>query len=118
LTGSAGFLEARGTTLTVHTAPDADDPLHGLLPGRPVGLLAIDLVNPAAALLFTDFTSGVTLRLSGTAALEWIAPGTPGDDGGTGQRVRFHPVRTLVTGTPLLTASEVSPSPYNPTVRG
>jgi predicted pyridoxine 5'-phosphate oxidase superfamily flavin-nucleotide-binding protein len=237
LTGSAGFLEARGTTLTVHTAPGADDPLHGLLPGRPVGLLAIDLairrrvrvngtlaaagehsleitvdqafgncpsyiqrrhvervpaptssaavrwgstldddqiklveradtfflgtehpvrgadashrggppgfvrvegtglwwpdyagnnmfnslgnlaVNPAAALLFTDFTSGVTLRLSGTAALEWIAPSTPGDDGGTGRRVRFHPVRTLVAGTPLLTSSEVGPSPYNPTVR-
>jgi predicted pyridoxine 5'-phosphate oxidase superfamily flavin-nucleotide-binding protein len=177
LTGSAGFLEARGTTLTVHIAPGADDPLHGLLLGRPVGLLAIDLairrrvrvngtlaaagehsleitvdqafgncpsyiqrrhvervpaptssaavrwegnlaVNPAAALLFTDFTSGVTLHLSGTAALEWTAPGTPGDDGGTGRRVRFHPVRTLVTGTPLLTASEVSPSPYNPAVRG
>jgi hypothetical protein len=46
LTGSAGFLEARGTTLTVHTAPGADDPLHGPLPGRPVGLLAIDLDPP------------------------------------------------------------------------
>ncbi|HEX3647441.1 MAG TPA: pyridoxamine 5'-phosphate oxidase family protein [Pseudonocardiaceae bacterium] len=53
------------------------------------------VVNPEAALLFVDFAAGETLHLSGTAELEWITPGSPGDDDGTGRRVRFHPVRVV-----------------------
>jgi hypothetical protein len=40
-----------------------------------------------------DFAAGSTLQLSGRAEVEWITPGAPGDDGGTGRRVRFTPHR-------------------------
>jgi predicted pyridoxine 5'-phosphate oxidase superfamily flavin-nucleotide-binding protein len=71
-------------------------------------------VNPEAALLFIDFTTGATLQLSGAAELEWITPGAPGDDGGTGRRVRFHPHR-MVTISPLpIHSADVHPSPRNP----
>ena len=43
--------------------------------------------DPAAALLFLDFAAGEGLQLSGRARLDWIPPGTPGDDAGTGRRV-------------------------------
>lgn len=56
-----------------------------------LGNLAVD---PSAALLFADFTTGDTLHLSGTAVTEWSAPG--GEDI-TGRRVRFTP-RDLVAG--------------------
>ena len=46
-------------------------------------------VEPAAALLFADFTTGATLQLSGTATVAWTDPGIPGDDDGTGRRLRF-----------------------------
>ncbi|MGH3169738.1 MAG: pyridoxamine 5'-phosphate oxidase family protein, partial [Trebonia sp.] len=46
-------------------------------------------LNPRAALLFIDFGTGRTLHLSGTATIEWGQPGEPGEDGGTGRRVRF-----------------------------
>jgi predicted pyridoxine 5'-phosphate oxidase superfamily flavin-nucleotide-binding protein len=55
-----------------------------------LGNLAVD---PAAALLFPDFSTGRTLQLSGTATVEWTAPGAPGDDDGTGRRVHFVPAR-------------------------
>jgi predicted pyridoxine 5'-phosphate oxidase superfamily flavin-nucleotide-binding protein len=43
LSGEPGFLEPTGaTTLEVRAAPVAGDPLHGLRPGQPVGLLAIE----------------------------------------------------------------------------
>jgi uncharacterized protein len=42
LLGPAGFLDAHGTTLDVHTTPATTDPLHALPPGQPVGLLAIE----------------------------------------------------------------------------
>src|SRR4051794_12686980 len=43
LTGPPGFLEPTGgAALTVHAAPAAGDPLHGLPAGQPVGLLAIE----------------------------------------------------------------------------
>ncbi|MEU3986304.1 pyridoxamine 5'-phosphate oxidase family protein [Streptomyces sp. NPDC026672] len=52
-----------------------------------LGNLAVD---PTAALLFSDFTTGRTLHLSGRATVEWTSPGAPGDDG-TGRRVHFVP---------------------------
>jgi hypothetical protein len=73
-------------------------------------------VNPEAALLFVDFATGETLQLSGTAELQWLTPGTPGDDGGTGRRIRFHPERA-VSASPLpIRATGVHPSPHNPPV--
>jgi uncharacterized protein len=75
------------------------------------------LVNPEAALLFLDFRGGMTLHLSGTARLEWITPGAPGDDGGTGRRVRFE-TAAAVSGPVLgLEAAGVVQSPHNPPVR-
>ena len=50
------------------------------------GNLAVD---DTAAVLFPDFTTGTSLQLSGRATLEWVPPGSAGDDGGTGRRVRF-----------------------------
>lgn len=47
------------------------------------------VMDDAAALLFIDFTTGSTLRLSGVAEVEWGTPGAPGDDGGGGRRVWF-----------------------------
>jgi hypothetical protein len=46
-------------------------------------------VSPASALLFTDFTAGHVLHLSGTTEIDWVPPGRPGDDGGTGRRACF-----------------------------
>jgi predicted pyridoxine 5'-phosphate oxidase superfamily flavin-nucleotide-binding protein len=57
-------------------------------------------VDPTASLLFVDFKDGTTLHLSGTAAIEWTAPGVPGDDGHTGRRVRFTPKRVVQPSTP------------------
>jgi hypothetical protein len=59
-------------------------------------------VNDEAALLFLDFTGGQALHLSGHAGLEWVRPGSPGDDDGTGRRVRFRVDRILQHGLPLL----------------
>jgi hypothetical protein len=59
-----------------------------------LGNLAAD---PAAALLFPDFTTGRAVQLHGTATLEWTTPGSPGDDGLTGRRVHFT-VRQAVSG--------------------
>ncbi|MDH6542844.1 pyridoxamine 5'-phosphate oxidase family protein [Streptomyces sp. SPB4] len=52
-----------------------------------LGDLAVD---SAAALLFTDFATGHTAHLSGTAASEWSPDGSDNDEGRTGRRVRFH----------------------------
>jgi hypothetical protein len=67
-------------------------------------------VNPEAALLFFDFTTGRTLHLSGTAKTEWGQAGRPGDDGHTGRVVRFAPER-LVAGH-LLPARETASAAY------
>lgn len=73
-------------------------------------------VDPSAALLFVDFSTGARLHLSGTAELEWLTPGAPGDDGGTGRRIHFHPT-VIVEATPLpIHADGVRPSPHNPTL--
>jgi predicted pyridoxine 5'-phosphate oxidase superfamily flavin-nucleotide-binding protein len=74
------------------------------------GNLAVD---PGAALLFLDFATGRTLHLSGTAEVEWDAPG---DDGGTGRAVRFTPER-FVAGR-LLAAHEAARGPVRRTGRG
>ncbi|MCZ4602410.1 pyridoxamine 5'-phosphate oxidase family protein [Streptomyces sp. Lzd4kr] len=73
-------------------------------------------VDPAAALLFIDFTSGSQIQLSGTAELEWVTPGSPGDDGGTGRRVRFHPQQVHTSSTSLRDTGSVSFSPHNPSL--
>jgi predicted pyridoxine 5'-phosphate oxidase superfamily flavin-nucleotide-binding protein len=67
-------------------------------------------VDPEAALLFLDFTTGATLQLSGTAQVEWGEPGRPGDDGGTGRLVRFT-VQELAAGQ-LLDAQQIAHQPY------
>jgi uncharacterized protein len=76
------------------------------------------VVNPEAALLFVDFRTGRTLQLSGTAELQWILPGSPGDDGDTGRRVRFRP--TAVVAGPALPIHVVARAEYsadNPRLR-
>ena len=71
-------------------------------------------VDKSAALLFVDFESGASLQLSGTAAVEWISPGAPGDDGGTGRRVRFT-TESVVSGHRLgIHSRPLQPSPHNP----
>jgi len=76
-----------------------------------LGNLAVD---PTAALLFAGFGSGRVLHLSGTAVTEWITPGDPGDDGGTGRRVRFTP-SAIRSGPPLPVRSrQVAPYQQNP----
>lgn len=67
-------------------------------------------VNPEAALLFFDFTTGQTLHLSGTTKIEWGEPGRPGDDGHTGRIARFT-LQRLVAGH-LLPARETAHTPY------
>jgi hypothetical protein len=76
-----------------------------------LGNLAVD---PTAALLFSDFTTGQTLHLSGRAVVDWTARGIAGDDDGTGRRVRFT-TEALVAGRLLpLRAANVAASPDNP----
>ena len=60
---------------------------HGNNMFNTLGNLAVD---PAAALLFPDFATGRTVQLSGTAAVEWRAPG-PADGVASGRIVRFAP---------------------------
>jgi hypothetical protein len=71
------------------------------------GNLAVD---PEAALLFLDFSTGRTLHLSGTAEVEWDAAGRPGDDGQTGRRAVFT-LQRLVAGD-LLPSRQVADSPH------
>jgi hypothetical protein len=78
-----------------------------------LGNLAVD---PAAALLFIDFATGRTLHLSGRAALEATQPGTPGDDGYTGRRVRFRLDAATVGPRLLQRAAETTAYPRNPPV--
>ena len=78
-----------------------------------LGNLAVDTI---AALLFIDFTTGRTLHLTGRAVLETTAPGTAGDDGRTGRRVRFQ-LDTMTIGAPLPhLATPVIAYPRNPPV--
>ena len=72
--------------------------------------------NPEAALLFLDFTTGEVLELSGTAELEWIERGAPGDDNDTGRRIRFRPTHVVRSTVPLRSGAP-DPSPANPELR-
>jgi predicted pyridoxine 5'-phosphate oxidase superfamily flavin-nucleotide-binding protein len=63
-----------------------------------LGNLAVD---PTAGLLFIDFSTGRTLHLTGAAELEWVEPGTSGDDDHTGRRVRFTVQRIILPDDPL-----------------
>lgn len=67
--------------------------------------------DPAAALLFLDVETSSSLQLSGRARLEWTRRGVPGDDAGTGRRVRFTPERIVrTTGLPLRLVGDVQPA--------
>ncbi|MEP7022536.1 MAG: pyridoxamine 5'-phosphate oxidase family protein [Actinomycetota bacterium] len=80
------------------------------------GNLAVD---PTASLLFIDFPSGHSVHLSGTAEVEWTEPGTPGDDGWTGRRVRLTPTLIAQPEEPLaIQASPVVHYPRNPQLTG
>lgn len=46
--------------------------------------------SPATALLFLDFARRRVVQISGRARIEWIEPGSAGDDGDTGRRVRVE----------------------------
>lgn len=130
-----GALIARADTFflgTVHPSRGADASHRGGTPGfvrvdgsqlwwpdypgnnmfNSFGNLAVD---DSAALLFLDFATGRALQLSGTAVLEWTDPGTPGDDGGTGRRVRFRPEAVVASASGLRAQPPVA-SPYNPAV--
>jgi uncharacterized protein len=72
-------------------------------------------VDDSAALLFLDFAEGRALQLSGTAVVEWTDPGTAGDDGGTGRRVRFTPEAVVASDLGLRAQPPVA-SPYDPEV--
>ncbi len=76
-----------------------------------LGNLAVD---PAAALLFIDFATGRTLHLSGRAALQGTQPGTPGDDGYTGRRIRFRLDAATVGLRLLQRAAQTTAYPRNP----
>ncbi len=73
-------------------------------------------VDDTAALLFLDFATGGTVQLSGTAVVEWVAPGSAGDEGGTGRRVRFTVGQVVDGSQAALHAPGVTPYPRNPLV--
>lgn len=105
--GPSGFVRVEGSELWW-----PDYPGNNMF--NSFGNLAID---DSAALLFLDFTTGVTLQLSGTASVEWTVPGAGGadcgDDGGTGRRVRFMP-REVVSDVGPVRSSTVTTYPSNP----
>ena len=76
-----------------------------------LGNLAID---PTAALLVPDFATGSTVQLSGTAAVDWTAPGSPGDDDATGRLVRFSTEQVVSAHLLELRNDTVSPYDLNP----
>ncbi|HEX5404931.1 MAG TPA: pyridoxamine 5'-phosphate oxidase family protein, partial [Pseudonocardiaceae bacterium] len=103
--GAAGLVRVDGGTLWW-----PDYPGNNMF--NSFGNLAVD---PSASLLFVDFTTGATVQLTGTAALEWITPGSPGDDGGTGRRIRFIPTRIVQPIDPLpIRIGETLSYPRNP----
>jgi predicted pyridoxine 5'-phosphate oxidase superfamily flavin-nucleotide-binding protein len=101
--GPPGFVRVAGSDLWW---PD----YHGNNMFNSMGNIAVD---SSASLLFLDFGTGRTLHLSGDATLEWTPAGVPGDDDGTGRRVRFTP-KQLVRGSTTLLAGAPDPSRRNP----
>ena len=137
LTDAARSLVRRSDTFflgTVHPERGADTSHKGGLPGfvrvdgdelwwpdyagnNMFNSLGNITVNPEASLLFADFATGHTLQLSGTAELQWVAPGSAGDDGDTGRRVRFRPSATA-TGTTLpIRSAHTNLSGHNPRLK-
>jgi predicted pyridoxine 5'-phosphate oxidase superfamily flavin-nucleotide-binding protein len=105
--GPAGFVRVEGATLWW-----PDYPGNNMF--NSLGNLAVD---PAAGMLFVDFAAGETLHLSGTAEVEWDEPGSAGDDGHTGRRIRFTPRKIIQPAEALpIRAGGVRPWPYNPAV--
>jgi uncharacterized protein len=101
--GPPGFVRAAGDELWW---PD----YHGNNMFNSMGNIAVD---SSTSLLFLDFDTGRTLHLSGDATLEWTPAGVPGDDDGTGRRVRFTP-KHMVSGSTNLLAGAPNPSRRNP----
>jgi uncharacterized protein len=102
--GAPGFVRVEGNELWW-----PDYPGNNLF--NSLGNIAVD---PAAAMLFFDFAAGDAVQLSGEAAVEWIGPGSPGDDGGTGRRVRFTPRHIVRRNDLSFHATAVKPYPRNP----
>jgi len=103
--GTTGFVRVEGSQLWW-----PDYPGNNMF--NSLGNLAVD---DSAALLFVDFADGRALQVSGTAVVEWTEPGTAGDDGGTGRRVRLHPEAVVASDVGLRAQPPVA-SPYNPAV--
>jgi hypothetical protein len=137
LTDEARSLIRRADTFflgTVHPDRGADTSHKGGLPGfvrierdelwwpdyagnnmfNSLGNLA---VNPEASLLFVDFATGRTLQLSGTAELQWVDPGSAGDDGDTGRRVSFRPSAIVAGATLPVHSGDAESSGHNPQLR-
>jgi predicted pyridoxine 5'-phosphate oxidase superfamily flavin-nucleotide-binding protein len=74
--------------------------------------------NPEATLLFVDFATGRTLQLTGAAELQWIKPGSAGDDGDTGRRIRFRPDAITAGSVRLpIRSARANQSPDNPDLK-
>jgi predicted pyridoxine 5'-phosphate oxidase superfamily flavin-nucleotide-binding protein len=76
-------------------------------------------VDPAAALFVPDFAGRRALYVSGRAEVEWyepLGPGSPGDEGLTGRRVRLH-VEEALRGPLPLESDDPVPSPVLPPLR-
>ncbi len=71
-------------------------------------------IDQSAALLVPDFVTGATIQLSGIAELDWTAPGTPGDDDGTGRLVRFTTEQVVSAHLLPLHTDTVTPYDLNP----
>ncbi|MGC4940362.1 pyridoxamine 5'-phosphate oxidase family protein [Kribbella sp. DT2] len=67
LHGPAGFLDATGTTLTVHAAPPPGDPLHLMPADQPAGLIVIEFA------IRRRFRVNGTLTVSTAESLELTA---------------------------------------------
>jgi uncharacterized protein len=104
--GSAGFVRVEDDTHLWWPDYSGNNMFNTL------GNLAVD---PAAALLFPDFTTGRTVQIAGFAEVEWTTPGIAGDDDLTGRRVHFTVTDTVAgdllpahAGTPAI-AYELNP---------
>jgi predicted pyridoxine 5'-phosphate oxidase superfamily flavin-nucleotide-binding protein len=71
-------------------------------------------VDPCAAMLFFDFERGEILHVSGRARLDWLVPGSPGDDDCTGRRVCFTPNWTVLRRDLPLRMLDFRAFPRNP----
>ena len=103
--GSPGFVRVQGGALTI-----PDYPGNGMF--NTLGNL---LVDPRAGLVLVDFEAGLTLALTGEAAIDLGRPAEDDGTGGTGRFWRFTPKRWVIA--PLnvpVSFRFVRASPYNP----